>query len=340
MTWAWLRMAALGAVLISTYLLLFWPAMDPQRGAYVFFCATNAILYSHYLMNLFMSPGSLRRVLGFSGGQVLILLVALLSLAMVWAEPEISFIVFGFHFALTETYSRFLIDGEREFFLGASRSKSFFRFAHLVFLTCLYFYGTYHTFLYVTLFQPIVAAISFVAVGWAFALSALAYFSILLFLRRELFSNGATFFSYLGPELLLCLFAMIAHEYRLVWTVFVLYHIFFWLMAPLYFAKRSSIGALVKTYWAPTFAIMALGALFFPAFMQGHYGQAYARTYASVDLPYAGFDPQVMTDPFTHAQRQAMGWGLVHTMFSLVLSTLNPTWLRRLTTADGSDPLK
>lgn len=341
-TWGQIRIGAFALTAVFLYFCLFSGAISRALGIYTFFCAINIILYSHYAMSFVASRKTIFKMLRFTRGQIVLGALFALAATSNWIEPELGYFYFGVHFALSETYSRFLLDRDGGFYSNQQSDFRAFRFWHLLFMLSVYFYASSHTVGYIQTFDFIHQAVPPALYGAILLWTTLTYFGFLFINAKTLFpksDRNAIFLSYVAPELGFLALAIFCHALMIHWSIFVFYHITFWLVTPLFTRSSLSNTRAWLTYALPTAILICLAYVAFPAFGPAAGSVPSQYTTAGTELPFYGFDFQIINPQVIRAFQVSLIWGNFHILFSLAVSVLNPAAVRRTVSRNGHDPL-
>lgn len=341
-TWGEIRIGSFVLTVLFLYFCLFSEVISKPLGIYVFFCVTNVVLYSHYVMSFVASRKAIFKMLRFTRGQTVFAALFILAAVSSWIEPELGYFYFGAHFALSETYSRFLVERDKTFYSNQQTNFRRFRFWHLLFMLSLYMYATAHTAEYIKPFYFISQTVPSALYGAALLWTGSAYFGFLLTNARALFpqsDRSSIFLSYILPELGFLVLAIFCHALRIHWSVFVFYHITFWLVTPAFSRSQITSPRAWLTYALPTAVLVLIAFIAYPAFGPAHGTVPDSYVTGMDHLPFYGFDFRVINPQVIHAFQVSLIWGNFHILFSLAASALNPTVVRKTASHDGHDPL-
>ena len=276
-------------------------------------------------------------------GKIQLLSLSIVSVISIVYDPSLAFIYFGVHYAISDVYSRALLERGKGFFVQRSTYKSFFRFVHFLLLFFTFLVASYHTTEYAlgisflrTMLPPEQVLQS------TFVLSFL-YFLMIFLSKKWLFKETPwmqVLYGYVLPEVGLILLAIWCYLHRMHWAVFILYHIVFWFILPLLNRmKRESIQKTVKSYILPTVLVFLITYIFiYPGFMEGEFAVPEDFGFKTMSMPFLGYHLDVTTAPVVKLHLQSMSLGIIHIVFSLVLSSLNPRWIRVTMAEDRKDP--
>lgn len=176
-----------------------------------------------------------------------------------------------------------------------------FRTAHIFFFLTTYFLATGHTLNDVMAVTPDVWS-QIVRVTYFSVAAATVNYVYQLFKTK----NFSFAIVYGSPEILFLCLAVLAHIFRIHWTVTALYHISFWFIFQWFGNKPTkSVGLDLLS----TATIMGIAISLFPS-------------YSSESEPFA-FTPEIL-----RAIHLNMNLGTFHIFLSFALSSLNPHWIR------------
>lgn len=347
--WGHFRLLALLTTVGLVYILLFSKYLEPRKGAYIFFCFVDIFLFSHYI--LAFSTQKVRQqtkeLVKISRTRWTLIILGVLTLLAALYEPESAMLFFGFHFALSEVYSRFAFDHDANFYTKNTTLFRVFRASHFLFLLSGYFLATYHILDYALKIEFVKFILPKSFLDYSTLSLAVFYFSILTFYHKKLFPqqrSNETLLSYALPDLFFIPIFFLASLYKISWSAFVLYHIIFWFYFPLIKVKSLNDFKIINyKHIMPTILICLYFLWRYPNYLEGTPSNAAfldSMNYnKDVIYPFAGFFNDVSNQETITTYKITMSWGIFHILFSIALSALNPKFIRTFFSPKKTDPL-
>ena len=322
MNWLYAYLGGIALTILSVKFLLF-------GHFYLYYSVYVALLFSHYLFSVTYSSRS-RALFDSKNGWALLVCAVAIASAVYLINPEINFFLFGLHFAFSEVYSKKSYQKDEDRVLS-NFNGTLFSTTHILIYFVGYLYAFRNTLYFAENLRFLLPYLTDAFLLFSLIALCIGYVFQFIFLHSKIFSgepNLNRILQFFLIEILLLSLIPVCRKYELHYVSAIFYHLFFWVLSPIFTNSRLATNKLRYFGWTFLAAV--------PFFALSPYVLNYSSLrpenyLVSGEVGRPSWLPMVMD---TRMQLHLLNWynagmwfGILHILLSIYTSPLNPRWI-------------